>query len=84
MIRTTRKSIGRADKQGTYLHDNVYPLILRVFDLLNELNDISVLQRVKDRSTIHSQLETTVLYYIGRAVQAQIWREEIRPHSHFS
>jgi hypothetical protein len=31
-----------------YLHDDVYSLILWVFDLLNQLNDITVLEPFED------------------------------------
>jgi len=33
-----------------YLHDNVYALVLWIFDLLNELDNVAVSKRLEDRS----------------------------------
>jgi hypothetical protein len=37
-----------------YLHDDIYPLILWVFNLLDQLNDVSVLEPFKNVATLVS------------------------------
>jgi len=40
----------------TYLHNDVYPLILWVFDLLDQLYDVAVLEPFEDIATLVSYL----------------------------